>query len=154
MEIRHSNVLAWLLTPNGTHGIGGGFLRALVERLTHRYDDPSLRPLKPLPHWFRRRGQRRDQEGGLSRAPAYADITIGFKAQGVLLIIENKLVSEWYPDVRRADRGLYQRVFGKKYKSQYDKIPGVLLTTSDLTGRKGAERDTRGFMPSRWEGRR
>ena len=26
-EIRHSNVLAWLLTPGGTHGVGDAFLR-------------------------------------------------------------------------------------------------------------------------------
>ena len=32
-EIRHSNVLAWLLTPGETHGVGGAFLRSVGECL-------------------------------------------------------------------------------------------------------------------------
>lgn len=32
-EIRHSNVLAWLLTPDETHGLGSTFLRRFLSRL-------------------------------------------------------------------------------------------------------------------------
>lgn len=32
MEIRHSNVLAWLLDPNAEHGFGTGLIRALLAR--------------------------------------------------------------------------------------------------------------------------
>ncbi|MCH8149724.1 MAG: PD-(D/E)XK nuclease family protein [Planctomycetes bacterium] len=32
-EIRHSNVLAWLLTPDETHGLGATFLRRFLSRL-------------------------------------------------------------------------------------------------------------------------
>lgn len=32
-EIRHSNILAWLLDPYGTHGIGDQFIRLFVERV-------------------------------------------------------------------------------------------------------------------------
>ena len=32
-EIRHSNVLAWLLTPGETHGVGAAFLRSVGECL-------------------------------------------------------------------------------------------------------------------------
>lgn len=32
-EIRHSNVLAWLLTPNAAHGLGDLFLRRFLSRL-------------------------------------------------------------------------------------------------------------------------
>ncbi len=31
-EIRHSNVLAWLLDPSGTHGLGPNFLRRFLSR--------------------------------------------------------------------------------------------------------------------------
>ena len=31
-EIRHSNVLAWLLTPGETHGLGDKFLRGFIEK--------------------------------------------------------------------------------------------------------------------------
>ncbi len=30
-EIRHSNVLAWLLTPGESHGLGDKFLRRFIE---------------------------------------------------------------------------------------------------------------------------
>ena len=145
VEIRHSNVLAWLLTPNETHGIGGRFLRDLVEHLTRRHDDPSLRPLKPLPHGFDGEDNveiRREDDHDRLRA----DITIGFKAQGVLLIIENKLGAS-YPDAEEQIE-LYQKVFGKKYESQYDKIPGVLLTASTSPEERDAER---GFMHLGWK---
>ena len=31
-EIRHSNVIAWLMRPNGNHGLGGCVLAALIDR--------------------------------------------------------------------------------------------------------------------------
>lgn len=31
MEIRHSNMLAWLLNPNENHGMGDAFLKAIVQ---------------------------------------------------------------------------------------------------------------------------
>lgn len=33
-EIRHSNMLAWLLDPNENHGIGDGVLRGLIQHIT------------------------------------------------------------------------------------------------------------------------
>ena len=35
-EIRHSNFLAWLLDPNGNHGMGDKFLREFVSKLGQR----------------------------------------------------------------------------------------------------------------------
>ena len=45
-EIRHSNVLAWLLTPTETHGLGDTFLRRFLSRLLMENDqvDVSLTP--------------------------------------------------------------------------------------------------------------
>ena len=42
-EIRHSNILAWLLDPYGSHGCGSRFTKLFVERVirvnpSHRYD--------------------------------------------------------------------------------------------------------------------
>lgn len=129
-EIRHSNVLAWLLRPGGTHGIGGRFLRALVEHLTLRRDVRSLSRLK-LPLGFDDEDnvevRREDYHEGV-----YADITVGFKAERLLLIIENKVG----PSSRDAELQLehYQKAFGKKYKDRYDPpVPGVLLTTSNAS---------------------
>ncbi len=35
-EIRHSNVLAWLLQPGDTHGIGARFLKWFVDQIDKR----------------------------------------------------------------------------------------------------------------------
>lgn len=39
-EIRHSNVLAWLLQPNETHGIGDAFIRAFTTALSEEAQPP------------------------------------------------------------------------------------------------------------------
>ena len=92
VEIRHSNVLAWLLAPDGTHGIGGRFLRKLVEHLTRRHDVAPLRRLTGFDEKDNVEIRREDYHDG-----GYADITVGFKSERVLLIIENKVVG-WYPE--------------------------------------------------------
>ena len=37
-EIRHSNMLAWLLDPNENHGIGDGVLRGVIQHITTNKD--------------------------------------------------------------------------------------------------------------------
>ena len=111
MEIRHSNVLAWLLRPDGTHGVGGRFLRALVEHLTRRHDAPYLRSLRGFDDKDNVEVKRENHHDGW-----YADITVGFKAEKVLLIIENKVVG-WYPEAEEQARA-YQEALRKKYERQ------------------------------------
>ncbi|MEE9293848.1 MAG: PD-(D/E)XK nuclease family protein [Phycisphaerae bacterium] len=41
-EIRHSNVLAWLLTPGETHGLGDTFLRRFLSRLLMENDEVEV----------------------------------------------------------------------------------------------------------------
>ena len=122
LEIRHSNVLAWLLRPDGTHGIGGRFLRALVDHLAHRHHVPPLRTLSGFDDKDNVTVRREDYHEGW-----YADITVGFRAERVLLIIENKVVA-WSPDAEKQARA-YRKTLGKKYKGRYDHFPGVLLRT-------------------------
>ena len=125
VEIRHSNVLAWLLAPDGTHGVGGRFLRAFVEHLKLRRDAASLRRLRGFDDKDNVEIRREDYHEG-----SYADITVGFKAERVLLVIENKVVG-WYPEAEKQIEG-YRKTFGEKYKGRYDYFPGVLLTTSPV----------------------
>ena len=132
VEIRHSNVLAWLLAPDGTHGIGGRFLRALVEHLMPRPEAASLQRLSGFDDKDNVEIRREDyHEGG------YADITVGFKAEKVLLVIETKVVG-WYAGAENQTKG-YQETLGKKYKDRYDHYPGVLLTTSNSPEERNAE---------------
>lgn len=41
-EIRHANVLAWLLDPAANHGLGETFLRAFISRLQDNKDEANL----------------------------------------------------------------------------------------------------------------
>src|SRR5690242_5538597 len=41
-EIRHSNVLAWLLDPSETHGLGTLFLKRFVTSLLLELDVPGV----------------------------------------------------------------------------------------------------------------
>ena len=134
VEIRHSNVLAWLLAPDGTHGIGGRFLRAFIEHLTRR---PHAAFLSRLSRFDKDNVEvRREdyQDGG------YADITVGFRMEKVLLIIENKVVG-WYRGAEEQIKG-YQETLRRKYSGQYEYYPGVLLTTSNSLEGMNAERET------------
>ena len=38
-EIRHSNMLGWLLNPNENHGLGDAFLRGILQRLVENGSD-------------------------------------------------------------------------------------------------------------------
>ena len=38
-EIRHSNVLAWLLNPNENHGFSDGIIRGLIQHVVHSSEE-------------------------------------------------------------------------------------------------------------------
>ena len=42
-EIRHSNILAWLLDPNETHQLGSFFLKKMLTRLVTREENEGKR---------------------------------------------------------------------------------------------------------------
>ena len=138
-EIRHSNVLAWLLQPGGTHGIGGRFLRKVVEHLTDQapdasHDAPSLRRLTGFDDKDNVEVTREDYHDGW-----YADITVGFKTEKVLLIIENKLVG-WHPESEK-QTAAYQKALRERDKDKYEHFPGALLTASSAPKAGGAKSD-------------
>ena len=117
-EIRHSNVLAWLLQPAGTHGIGDRFLRWFVERTNKRLvaANEELLPATDF----------RATNVVVERELEYVDITIFFKQEKCLLAIENKTVpasSEHIDQVMG-----YQRKLRGKHRDHT--VKSVLLTTS------------------------
>jgi len=87
-EIRHSNVLAWLLTPNETHGLGCHFLRRFLSRLLLENEgvDISLSPssveLMPLDDVELRREWRN------------IDVLAISERGGWCLLVENKVESQ------------------------------------------------------------
>ncbi|MYI06076.1 MAG: hypothetical protein F4059_01805, partial [Gemmatimonadetes bacterium] len=124
-EIRHSNVLAWLLQPDGTHGIGDAFLRDFTTALNEEARNLGVPPV-PIPSSFKPEGV------GVERELHYVDITLFLTGtrtgKNVLIAIENK-TGEAVPE--HVDQVLgYDEKLREEYKAKYDVIQSVLLTTS------------------------
>ena len=112
--------------------------------MAHRHHVPPLQTLSGFDDKDNVAVRREDYHEGW-----YADITVGFRAERVLLIIENKVVA-WYPDAEEQARA-YRKTLGNKYKGRYDHFPGVLLTTSNSPKESDAERGMRDIVPLSWD---
>lgn len=120
-EIRHSNVLAWLLQPGETHGVGDAFLRDFTTAMNEAARSQGIHPI-PVPTSFDFENVR------VERELDYVDITLFFKSERVLIAIENK-TGERSPE--HADQVLhYEKTLREKYTNSYDVIQSVLLTAS------------------------
>lgn len=115
-EIRHSNVLAWLLTPGETHGLGDKFLRRFLESL-----DPRPGSLKAD---F---GTEPVKVESVKREFHFADVAVFLDdEERTLLAIENKVVGlhdEAIDQTRKHVERLRKECPGRA-------IHGVLLTAS------------------------
>ena len=90
-EIRHSNVLAWLLQPDSTHGLGDYFLRKILKVIAADAVGSTSDP-KALFQF-----ESMDLFGAeIRREWEHTDITIIIPASngGVVIAIENKVKSE------------------------------------------------------------
>ena len=90
-EIRHSNVLSWLLTPNENHGLGDSILKGFIQYVvTNFYDenDPSIFSTLLMDcHDF-----------VIQREWRYIDILATSSEHKFLLAIENKIDSSEHDD--------------------------------------------------------
>ena len=117
-EIRHSNVLAWLLTPSETQGIGDKFLRKFVQCL-----DLQRLGLKPDYSTSKVRVERERYD---------VDITIFLDEEELLIAVENKTV-ELYSEAIEQAMGYETQQLRPRYKNRY-RIQSVLLTTTGSDG--------------------
>ena len=117
-EIRHSNVLAWLLRPADTHGIGDRFLRWFVEQANRQFAAAN-EELLPATDF-------RDTNVVVERELEYVDITIFFNKEKCLLAIENKSVPA---SPEQIDQVMgYEEKLRRKHGDHT--VKSVLLTTS------------------------
>ena len=143
-EIRHSNVLAWLLTPGETHGLGDKFLRRFME---------SLAPRPPiLKADF---GAEPVNVEEVKREFHYADVAVFLDDdQRTLLVIENKVV-EMYDDAIAQTRDHVERL---RKECPGRTLHGVLLTASGhddgaaLVARRQEERPDVSMSYVSWHG--
>ncbi len=117
-EIRHSNVLAWLLQPDESHGIGGEFLKWFVEHYNGKVGSEAAVPVPSV-------SEANDVR--IVRELSNVDVSVFLERPRYRIAIENKTVeadSEHFDQVRRYDRELRETP-GQTYT-----IRSVLLTTS------------------------
>ena len=120
-EIRHSNVLAWLLRPGETHGVGDAFLRKVGECLRKKKHSGKLKRFDGA-DGFAAEDVRIDRERD------YVDLMVFFeKEPRVLLVVENKPSRRTSENVKQLRR--YVKKQRKKHGAWYC-VQGVLLTAS------------------------
>ena len=117
-EIRHSNVLAWLLRPADTHGIGSRFLKWFVDHVIGRF---AAADRVRLP-------EASFEAGNVEvwRERDYVDVTILFKKEKCLIAVENKPESAHLDHLRQV-MGYEETLLGKHRDHT---VRSVLLSTS------------------------
>ena len=116
-EIRHSNVVAWLLRPADTHGIGSRFLKWFVRHVNRRLA-PNLERLPEASF----------EAGNVEvwRERDWVDVTILFRKEKCLIAVENKPDSA---QPHHLDQAMgYEKKLKKKHKDHT--VRSVLLSTS------------------------
>ncbi|WP_437331655.1 PD-(D/E)XK nuclease family protein [Sorangium sp. So ce394] len=106
-ERYHSALLAWLLDPQGRHGLGAGFLEALLRRCAADPPRAALNRARPALD--------------VSKGDARADVVVA--GPGLFLVIENKVDAREQP--LRCDR-LYE---------SFCREPGALFVFLSPSGR-------------------
>ena len=117
-EIRHSNVLAWLLQPAETHGLDGRFLQRFVDLVNQRLGAANGESLPTL--------NLEVTNVSIERELDYVDITILFRKEQCLVAIENKTGPTSSSHINQV-RGYHEMLRGKHRNHT---VKSVLLTTS------------------------
>lgn len=129
MEIRHSAILAWLLNPQETHGLGDKFLKAFVSealRGHHAAMQPSALKVS----------QADMMDAEVRREWRHIDILIISPANKWIFVIENKFDSGQHTNQLNRYLDLVRSTFSK---DDFSHIRGIFchcgtknLTTRDM----------------------
>jgi hypothetical protein len=119
-EIRHSNILSWLLNPNESHNLGDKFLKKVLSEIILRNEntDTSLSIMQI------QNANLSDAE--VLREHLHVDILVISETNKLVLVIENKLLSS---KVEGQVTG-YVKAIKQKYPG-YQVIPILLSLTSE-----------------------
>jgi len=119
MEIRHSNFLAWLLDPNGSHGLGYQFLIRVLRDLSTKDNELDILDISNLN--FSDVEVNREVPISLKdkNKDGSIDILIIFRDDKLVLCIENKI------DTTDTDGQLTK--YGKYVKETFEKYKNILV---------------------------
>lgn len=137
-EIRHSNVLAWLLSPEESHGLAGRFLRHYLMLVSYQTESEFIDPIEIDTAKIRRCEVLREWKN----IDLLLDIDVG--SAKWLVIIENKVKSKQsLGQLERYRKRVQSYSNGGKY-SQHDKF-FILLS------RDGEEPDDTNYVVSTYD---
>lgn len=123
MEIRHSAILAWLMTPNETHGLGDQFLKSfLCEVSRSENGNGAVNALQIYEYNFSDAEIRREWKN--------IDIFVLSRSNNFVCVIENKFLSTQYDGQLKTYRELIESIF--KIKDGFTILP-VFLTLNEET---------------------
>lgn len=91
MEIRHSAILAWLLSPQETHGLGDSFLKAFLAEALRGHDSPEGPTALDV-------SQADMMDAEVRREWRHIDVLVLSPRNGWVFIIENKFDSGQHTD--------------------------------------------------------
>ncbi|MFB5934813.1 PD-(D/E)XK nuclease family protein [Peribacillus castrilensis] len=90
-EIRHSNVLAWLLDPNENHQLGSFFLKKLLSRLvTRNENEDKVEGIDFLTYLYASFSDAEVYREVKTETNRYIDLLVVVPSQKLVLVIENK----------------------------------------------------------------
>lgn len=93
-EIRHSNVLAWLLDPNENHHLGDFFVKKILSRLiTKPENEDKLKNIDLLLRMYRSFGDTQVEREVRTTNNRLIDILLTIPSQNLVVVIENKFYS-------------------------------------------------------------
>ena len=111
IEIRHSNMLSWLISPNETHGLGDKFLKKLLIYATNGTNMAIMRGLTPIDIDLME----------LSNVVIYRekdniDVLLISEQNKLILAIENKIGTGEHSNQLNRYRELLQLKYGNEYR--------------------------------------
>ncbi|WP_332698927.1 PD-(D/E)XK nuclease family protein [Halalkalibacter lacteus] len=126
-EIRHSNVLAWLLDPNENHQLGSFFVKKLLSRLVTRTEnEDKLEGFDFLSYLYASFSDAEVNREVKTETNRYIDLLVVVPSQRLVFVIENKFhAGESHGQLED------YLTYARSYFGEYTIIPIFLTLTSD-----------------------
>lgn len=124
MEIRHSNVLGWLLDPNGSHEMGDAFLYRFISKLSESLSvDTSLKLLSSDLYSF---SVRREWKN--------IDILLVSEKAKTVVVIENKIGAQEHDanNTNTSQLDTYQKTIQTTFLNRFDSVFIYLTPEGDI----------------------
>lgn len=125
LEIRHSNILAWIFDPNENHGLGDSFIKSFITKVVSKCDHNKYSAFDLLLQDF--------YSYQVLRESNHMDIVLVSREEKTAVIIENKIWSG------ESSNQLYSYL--EKSKTEYKDCDQILYVFLTPYGREASDPD-------------